>query len=708
MRVVSDLPGAFRPVHCIGVASSLGAADFGCAEGPQVLRERGLVSKLRRGGVDAAWRAMLLPDEAGGNLQRLAVLGARLAHQVEQVVRRGERALVLGGDHSCAVGTWRGAARALGVSGRGTARFGLIWIDAHLDAHVPETTPSNNLHGMPLAALLGQGAPEMAGIEGPLLAPESVCVLGVRSFEAEEALLLALLGVRVFDMEEIGRRGLTDVLQDALTIARRDTDAFGVTLDLDAIDPRDAPAVGTPVAEGLRAEELLAALRVLRGCEDLVAFEIAEFDPNYDRDGKTARLITDLADAVLAPDAAALMAMERRYGARNYDPLPVALARGEGAWVWDVDGKRYLDMMSAYSAASFGHCHPRLTSALARQAQRLGVTSRAYYNDRLPLLLKRLCALTGFDQALPVNTGLEAVETALKAARKWAYTVKGVAAEAAEIIVCEGNFHGRSIAIVGFSSEPQYRDGFGPFPAGFKRVPFGDADALEAAIGANTAAFLVEPVQGEGGIIVPPPGYLARCAEICRRHNVLLLCDEVQTGLGRTGRLLACQHDAVRPDGVILGKALGGGLLPVSAFLARREVMQVFRPGDHGSTFGGNPLAAAVALETLEVLADEHLVERAAALGEILMKGLDAIDSPLIREVRGLGLLVGMEVDGRQISARTICDHLLARGLLTRDTHETVIRFAPPLVVSREQIEWAVRTVRDVFEILGSPLRKAA
>jgi len=408
----------------------------------------------------------------------------------------------------------------------------------------------------------------------------------------------------------------------------------------------------------------------------------------------------------LVERASALIEAERRYGARNYEPLPVVMAHGEGSWLWDEHGRRYLDMLSAYSAVSHGHAHPRIVQALIAQAQRLAVTSRAVYTDKLPPLLKRLAELTGLDRALPVNTGVEAVETALKAARKWGYRVKGIPDDQAEIIVCENNFHGRSITIVGFSSDPQYGDGFGPFAPGFRLIPFGDAAALAAAIGPHTAAFLVEPIQGEGGIVVPPAGYLAECARICRQHRVLLLADEIQTGMGRTGKFLACEHEAVRPDGVMLGKALGGGMLPVSAFVATDEVMQVFRPGDHGSTFGGNPLAASVALEALAVLCDENLIERSAQLGKHLLSGLQTIDSPLIREIRGKGLFVGLEVDARRIDARSVVDRLLARGLVTKDTHGTVVRFAPPLVITRPEIDWAVEQVRTVFAELGNGARR--
>jgi len=392
-----------------------------------------------------------------------------------------------------------------------------------------------------------------------------------------------------------------------------------------------------------------------------------------------------------------LAGLEARFGATNYAPLPVTIVRGDGVYLFDEQGRRYIDMMGAYSAVSFGHCHPRLIAALSGQARRLDTISRAYFNDRLGPFLARACALTGMDAALPMNSGAEAVETALKAARKWAYKVKGVPADRAEIIVADGNFHGRTITIVGFSSVPQYRDGFGPFPAGFRHVPFGDATALAAAITPNTAAFLVEPVQGEGGINVPPDGYLAEVAAICRAHNVLLLCDEVQSGLGRTGRLLACQHDGVAPDGLMLGKALGGGLLPVSLFLARREVMDVFAPGDHGSTFGGNPIAAAVGLAALDLLVEEQLVERSARMGAHLMRRLQAINNPLVAEVRGRGLFVGLELR-RDVDAGDMVRNLLQAGVLTKDTHRNTIRFAPPLIIDERQIDWAVDRLAEVLD----------
>ena len=393
----------------------------------------------------------------------------------------------------------------------------------------------------------------------------------------------------------------------------------------------------------------------------------------------------------------AYIAREQQAGARNYEPLPVVLSRGEGSWITDVEGRRLLDLMSAYSAVSFGHAHPRIVGALVEQAQRLAVTSRAYHNDRLPQLMERLARVTGFDRVLPASGGAEAVETAIKAARKWGHKIKGIPDGRAAIIACEGNFHGRTITITGLSTEPQYRDGFGPFPPGLSTVPYGDAEALERAITPDTAAFLVEAIQGEAGIIVPPDGYLAACAEICKRHNVLMIVDEVQTGLGRTGYLLGCEHDGVKPDGVILGKALGGGLLPVSAFVATENVMQVFHPGDHGSTFGGNPLAATVAMAALDVLFDERLIERARTMGARLLAGLRKIDSPLIRDVRGRGLLVGIDIDPRLADARTVVLKMLEHGMLSKDTHGTVVRIAPPLNIEESAIDWAVLEIGKVL-----------
>ena len=391
------------------------------------------------------------------------------------------------------------------------------------------------------------------------------------------------------------------------------------------------------------------------------------------------------------------IATEDQFCAHNYHPLPIVLVRGQGVFVWDDQDKRYFDMMSAYSAVSHGHLNPRLVKALSNQLTQLAVVSRAFYTDNLAPFLKRACELTGQEKALPMNTGAEAVETAIKAARKWAYTNKGVEANKAEIITCNGNFHGRTISIVAFSTEEQYKRGFGPFPEGFINIPFGDASALEQAITKNTAAFLVEPIQGEGGIIVPPEGYLRACADICRKHNVLLICDEIQTGLGRTGKLLACEHDNVIPDGLILGKALGGGLLPVSMFLSRKDVMDVFTPGDHGSTFGGNPLASAVGLEALNIIEEESLPEAASQLGRYFKSELDRFNSPLIKNIRGKGLLIGIEIDEKYASARQVCETLMNNGLLTKETHETVVRFAPPLIITRKELDDAIAIIKSAL-----------
>ena len=390
--------------------------------------------------------------------------------------------------------------------------------------------------------------------------------------------------------------------------------------------------------------------------------------------------------------------LEAQYCAQNYKPLPVVLTRAEGVYVWDDAGKKYLDMMSAYSAVSHGHANPRLVKLVQEQVAQLNIVSRAFYTDKLGPFLERICSLTGQDMALPMNTGAEAVETAIKAARKWAYTVKGVAKDKAEIISCTGNFHGRTVAIVAMSDEPQYQEGFGPFPPGFKIVEYGNIDALRDAINENTAAFLVEPIQGEGGIIVPPAGYLKAAEQLCHEHNVLLIADEIQTGLGRTGKLLACEHEDVQPDGLILGKALGGGILPVSMFLARRDVMQVFTPGDHGSTFGGNPLASAVGLEALNILIEDKLSEHSAEMGAYLLAELAAIDSPMIKELRGRGLFIGIEIEASMATARQICEALMERGLLSKETHETVVRLAPPLVISKAEVDWAVTQIREVLQ----------
>ncbi|MCO5187410.1 MAG: ornithine--oxo-acid transaminase [Anaerolineae bacterium] len=386
--------------------------------------------------------------------------------------------------------------------------------------------------------------------------------------------------------------------------------------------------------------------------------------------------------------------LDERYSAHNYHPLDVVISSADGVWVYDVDGKKYLDCLSAYSAVNQGHCHPRIVRAMAEQMHKVTLTSRAFRNDQMGPFLKQLCELTGYDKALPMNTGAEAVETAIKMARKWGYQVKGVADNSAEIIVCSGNFHGRTTTIVGFSSEPQYKADFGPFAPGFVMIPYGDVVALEAAITPNTVGFMVEPIQGEGGVVVPPDGYLRAAKDVCERHDVLFIADEIQTGLGRTGKLLACEHEAVRPDILVLGKALSGGFYPVSAVVADEPVLGLLKPGDHGSTFGGNPLGSAVAQAALHVLIDENLFENSAELGSYFKGRLQRIESDVIKEVRGKGLFIGMELHE---PARRYCEALRERGILCKETHKTVIRFAPPLVITKEQVDWAVDHIEAVL-----------
>ena len=389
-----------------------------------------------------------------------------------------------------------------------------------------------------------------------------------------------------------------------------------------------------------------------------------------------------------------LLALEDQWGAHNYHPLNVVIERAEGPWVYSVEGERYLDCLSAYSAVNQGHCHPKILAALTAQAARVTLTSRAFRNDQLPLFCKELAELCGLEMVLPMNTGAEAVETAIKAARRWGYRRKGIAADQAEIIVCENNFHGRTTTIIGFSSDPDSRAGFGPFTPGFKRIPFGDVEALERAITPNTAAFLVEPIQCEAGILIPPPGWLAAAAEVCRTNNVLLLLDEIQTGLGRTGKMFCADHEGVRPDAFILGKALSGGFYPVSAVVGTRELIGVFEPGSHGSTYGGNPLGCAAARTALRVLQEEKLAEKAAELGAWFVSELQSIQHPDIVEVRGKGLLAGIELN---VPARPYCERLAGAGVLCKETHDFVLRLAPPLVVTLDDLKWAVERIRQVF-----------
>jgi ornithine--oxo-acid transaminase len=393
------------------------------------------------------------------------------------------------------------------------------------------------------------------------------------------------------------------------------------------------------------------------------------------------------------------VALEEQYGAHNYHPLDVVITRGEGVWVYDVEGKKYLDCLSAYSSLNQGHVHPRILNALVEQAKKVTLTSRAFRNDQLPLLYKELSEMTGYEMSLPMNSGAEAVETAVKLARKWAYRVKGVPRYQAEIITATGNFHGRTTTLVSISTEPSYREDFGPFTPGFVTVPYGDASAVEKAINKNTAAVLLEPIQGEGGVVVPPAGYLKQVAEICKKNGALFMADEIQTGLGRTGKLFASEHEGVRPDVVIIGKALAGGFYPVSAILADRPLLGLFTPGEHGSTFGGNPLAAAVARAALAVIREERLAERAESLGTYFLEQLAEIPSPHVKEVRGKGLLIGVELKPGSGGARRFCEALQGKGILAKETHENVIRFAPPLVIEKETIDWALPSIREVLNM---------
>ncbi len=387
--------------------------------------------------------------------------------------------------------------------------------------------------------------------------------------------------------------------------------------------------------------------------------------------------------------------LENQYGAHNYHPLDVVIDRAQGVWVYDVDGTRYRDCLAAYSAVNQGHCHPKILAAMLEQAGKVTLTSRAFRNDQLPLLYKQLHDLTGMDMALPMNSGAEAVETAVKTARKWGYTVKGIPDGQAEIIACAGNFHGRTVTIISFSTDEQYRCGFGPFTPGFKIIPYGDAKALRQAITPNTAAFLVEPIQGEAGIVIPPKGFLREAWELCRQQNVLFMADEIQSGLGRTGKLFTYMYEDIQPDVLIVGKALSGGFYPISAILASKEILSVFKPGDHGSTFGGNPLACAIARAALQVLVDEKMVERSAEMGAYFLEKLGTLQSPDLREVRGRGLWIGVELNSL---ARPYCEALKEQGILCKETHERVIRFAPPLVITREEIDWAFDRIRKVVE----------
>lgn len=389
-----------------------------------------------------------------------------------------------------------------------------------------------------------------------------------------------------------------------------------------------------------------------------------------------------------------IIEITENYSAHNYNPLPVVICEGKGVWVKDLDGNKYMDMLSAYSAVGQGHCHPKIIAALKEQADKVTLTSRAFHNDKFGPFCQKVATIAGKDMVLPMNTGAEAVETAIKAARRWSYDIKKLPENSAEIIVCEGNFHGRTTTIISFSSEEEYKRGFGPFTPGFKIIPYGDLDALKAAITPNTAAFLVEPIQGEAGINVPYDGYLKDAYEVCKQNNVLFVADEIQTGLGRTGKMFACDWENVVPDIYILGKALGGGVAPVSAVVADEEILGLFEPGSHGSTFGGNPLACACAIAALEVIEEENLVQRSLEMGEYFMGKLREIKNPLIKEIRGKGLLIGLELNGK---ARPYCEKLMEKGLLCKDTHEAVIRFAPPLIITKDEIDWAMERIKAVL-----------
>ena len=395
--------------------------------------------------------------------------------------------------------------------------------------------------------------------------------------------------------------------------------------------------------------------------------------------------------------SAEIVALEDRYGAHNYHPIPVVLTRGRGCWVWDVEGNKYLDCLAAYSAVNQGHSHPRIVEALVSQVRRLALTSRAFVNDQLGPFCRDVSELTGFERVLPMNTGSEAVETAIKAVRKWAYKVKGVPEHEAEIIVCEDNFHGRTTTVISFSTDPQNKDGFGPYTPGFKVVPYGDPDAIEAAITPNTAAVLMEPIQGEAGIIIPPEGTLSRVRETCTRNNVLFVLDEIQSGLGRTGKMFAWEHDDARPDAMVLGKALSGGLVPLSVFVADSEVMDVFTPGDHGSTYGGNPVAAAAGREALKVLVEDDLVNNAVVMGARFQEGLASLDSPSIKEIRQIGLWIGIELHPDAGGARIVCERLKELGMLCKETHEHTVRIAPPLCIEADEVDWALEQLARVF-----------
>lgn len=675
----------------IGSASGWGAQLHATQYGPETVKEFGVMPHHWRRILHAKLKYPEINElDYEERLEQISQFSRELGVEVEHALREGFRPIVIGGDHSEAIGIWGAASKELGGS------FGLIWLDAHMDGHTIDTTPSKAIHGMPVAILLGRGDPRLV-TNPPAIRPENMILIGVRSFEEGEQELLKKLNVRIYFIEEVKRRGFKTVLDEAVADLKKRTDGFGISLDLDVFDPLVAPGVGSPCDNGLEAEEVLQAFAGLKDDTNFRALEIAEFNPERDVNNKTLELIRDVVAQIEPALTETWIKDENKHLAPNYHPIPVVLTRGEGVWVWDIEGNQYLDMMSAYSALSFGHANPRLVNALHEQASRLSLTSRAFHTDTLKPFVNKLCEMSGMDKAIIMNSGVEAVESAIKAARKWGYEKKHIPNGKAEIIVCKGNFHGRTTTVISFSSDELYKEHFGPFTPGFVEIPFNDANALQNAITPNTCAFLVEPMQGEAGIVMPSQGWLKACAKLCADNNVLLILDEIQTGLGRTGAMFAFEHEAVKPDGLILGKGLGGGLLPVSAFLARSDIMDVLTPGTHGSTFGGNPLAARIGLEALLMLEDGALVQNSKELGEMLLAGLRDLRSPFIKDVRGSGLWVGVEIDTSRISAREVCEQLMQHGILTKETHETVIRFAPPLIIDRQTLAWALEVIGQIF-----------
>ena len=597
-----------RTYAVIGAALGWGAQIRETENGPDAIYASALKTKLSQWGVAVQWENIIYPSQkAKGSqlspgaptLPLIVEHITRLANQVAKVVDRGDFPIIVGGDHSIAIGTWSGVTHAL----RSKENFGLLWIDAHMDAHTPETSLSHAYHGMPVASLLGYGDPQLINIADPgsKLHPRHVILYGVRSYEHAEKAFLNRLGVRVYYMKEIIQRGIDKTLTEALDYLKNNTKRFGVSIDLDAFDPMEVPGVGSRKSYGLPVNETLKALSQLRHHSTWRGLEITEFNPNLDKETTTLQTIEKIFECLIGrrdsfSKTYQIIAQEKQVCAANYNPLPVVLSHGQGVWLWDVDGRKYLDMLSAYSAVSHGHAHPRILKVMREQAEKVSVVSRSFYSDQLAPFLRKLIEISGLDMALPMNSGAEAVETAIKAVRCWGYEKRAIPDGAAEIIVMDGNFHGRTTTLVGLSSEKAYKNHFGPFARGFKSVPFGNIQALEEAITPYTCGVLTESIQGEAGIIIPPRGWLSEVRKLCTQHQIALIVDEVQTGLGRTGKWFAYQHENIKPDGLILGKALGGGILPVSAFVATRDIMSVFTPGSHGSTFGGNPLAAAIGL----------------------------------------------------------------------------------------------------------------